>query len=581
MFTIVVTEKGGKKQQLEFDEETVTIGRVQGNHVVLPRGNVSKRHARIELREGKLFIIDLDSTNGTYVNGRRLTGPTRIAPSDKIYVGEFILGVEEAATPPAAAEPAKIEAGRPTAAKRPTIPRSSRVAAPPPRAPRPSSARPVELRDATAEQPRPVQDDEPPTIVHARPTSEDFPLADPRVKIVPPRRTEPAPAAAGLTGAIGQLVREVAEQVKRVDPDKGPAAFDEGTAARIRLALQDLVPEWAARGRLPSGADPGAVIAGAFRAVVDLGPAGRWLEDPAVSEIRILRHDTVRLFSGNGWSDGQAGWPAPEALAETLRCLGAGLATREEDGAPGLHRYRLEDGTLVLADLSPASPTGPSAVIFKHLSLEVGAASRGFLAPGSRCREFVAEAVSARGRIAVVGPSLPPRLAIFTEVVRMLPTDELVVGVQDVPLVGFGGGQRIGIAGYGLGSRQTEGGLGGVGGLLERAIDRSPDWFAVCGTAWRDIAPVLAACAGRAGAVAELPLAGGRSLDQELAAALTAGGVPVDRALAGELLAAAFDLILVASRGKDGAPEVARIIRCARVGQTGVFEPEVLHGRPA
>jgi hypothetical protein len=439
----------------------------------------------------------------------------------------------------------------------------------------------VEHRDATTEQPLPDLEDEPPTSTHARSTAEDFPLADPRVKVVPPRRTQQPAAEGELAAVVGQLVREVAEQVKRVDPGKGPAEFDEGTAARIRLALQDLVPEWAARGRLPAGADPGTVIAAAFRAVVDLGPAGRWLEDPSVSEIRILRHDAVRLLSGGGWSGGKEEWPAPEALAETLRCLGAGLATREDDGAPGLHRYRLEDGTLVLADLSPASPTGPSAVIFKHLSLEVGSPSRGFLARDTRYRDLVAEAVSARGRIVVVGPSLPPRLAIFTDIVRLLPPDELVVGVQDVPLVGFAGGQRIGIAGYGIGSRQATSGACGVGGLLERAIDRNPDWFAVCGTAWRDIAPVLAACAGREGAVAELPLAGGRNLDQELAAALAAGGVPVDRALAGELLAAAFDLILVASRGKDGAPEVARILRCGGVGRAGVFEPEVLHGRPA
>ncbi len=581
MFQIVVSEKGGKKQRLEFDEETVTIGRVQGNHVVLPRGNVSKRHARIELREGKLFIVDLGSTNGTYVNGRRLTGPTRIVPGDKIYVGEFIVGVEEGSAPAPASEAVAPPPARLAEPKRPGSPRPPRVAAPPPRASRPTVPRPSEPKEQTTEQPLPDPGDEPPTAAHPRPTSEDFPLADPRVKVVPPRRAARPAASADLSGVYGQLIREVAEQVKRVDPGSVPATFDEGTAARIRLVLQDLVSDRAASGKLPSGVDPGAVLAGAFRAVVDLGPAGEWLDDPSVSEIRILRHDAARLLSGGAWSDAGEGWPSSEALAEILRCLGAGLATREEDGSPGLHRYRLEDGTLVLADMSPASPTGPSAVVFKNLALEVGAASPGFLESGSQCRELVAETIGARGRIAVVGPSLPYRLAIFTEVVRLLPPGELVVGVQDVPLVGFGGGQRIGIAGYGLGSRQGAESRVGVAALLERAVDRNPEWFAVCGTAMRDIAPLLAACAGREGVVAEMPLAGGGDLDRELMAALAAGGAPVERALAGELLTAAFDLILVASRGPRGAPEVARVLRGTGGGKTGGFEPEALRGPPA
>jgi pilus assembly protein CpaF len=580
MFTIIVTEKGGKKQRLEFDEETVSIGRVQGNHVVLPRGNVSKRHARIEQREGKLFLVDLGSTNGTYVNGRRLTGPTRITPGDKIYMGEFILGVEEAAAaPPAEAVDAPAPpAPRLTEPKRPVMPRPSR-AAPPPRAARPTVPRPADPKDRTTEQPLPDLEDEPPTTTHARPTSEDFPLADPRVKLVPARGAARPPAGSGLGAAVEPLVRAVAEQIKRVDPAKTPAIFDEGTAARIRLVLQDVVKEQAARGRLTAGIDTGALISAAFRAIVDLGSLGAWLEDPSVAEIRLLGHGTARLLVGGAWSDAAAAWASPEALGETLRCLAAGLATREEDGSPGLHRYRLEDGTLVLADLSPASPSGPSAVIFKHLGLEVGSASRGYLVPGSHAHAVVVEAIAARGRIAVVGPSLAPRLSLFAEIVRLLPEDELVVGVQDVPLVGFAGGRRLGIAGYGLASRQQDSGRGRVGALLERAVDRNPEWFAVCGTALRDIAPVLAVCTGRRGAVTELPLAGGRSLDRELAAALLMSGTAAELPLAGELLAAAFDLVVVADRGRSGAPEVVRLLGCTRAMRSGSFQPEELFER--
>src|ERR1700745_458229 len=95
MFTVVITEKGGEQRRLDFDKSEVTIGRVQGNDIILPKGNVSKRHSRIVLKDGKFIIVDLKSTNGTYVNGRKITSPLVIKPSDKIYIGDFILAVED------------------------------------------------------------------------------------------------------------------------------------------------------------------------------------------------------------------------------------------------------------------------------------------------------------------------------------------------------------------------------------------------------------------------------------------------------------------------------------------------------
>src|SRR5688572_29385306 len=95
MFAIIITEKGGEQRRMVFDKAEVTIGRVQGNDIVLPKGNVSKRHARIVLKDGKFIIVDLKSTNGTYVNGRKITSPLVIKETDKIYIGDFIMGVDE------------------------------------------------------------------------------------------------------------------------------------------------------------------------------------------------------------------------------------------------------------------------------------------------------------------------------------------------------------------------------------------------------------------------------------------------------------------------------------------------------
>src|SRR4029077_2035014 len=95
MFLITLAEKGGgNQQQLTFKKAEVTIGRLAGNDIVLGKGNVSKYPSRIVLKDGKFIIVDMKSTNGTYVNGKKIAAPQVVRPSDKIYIGDYIINVE-------------------------------------------------------------------------------------------------------------------------------------------------------------------------------------------------------------------------------------------------------------------------------------------------------------------------------------------------------------------------------------------------------------------------------------------------------------------------------------------------------
>ena len=93
-FSVILTEKGGDTRQLDFDVDEITIGRVDENHICLPKGNISKKHTKIVHRDGKIIVLDMKSTNGTYVNGKKLTGLQVITPQDQIYIGDFILNVD-------------------------------------------------------------------------------------------------------------------------------------------------------------------------------------------------------------------------------------------------------------------------------------------------------------------------------------------------------------------------------------------------------------------------------------------------------------------------------------------------------
>ena len=79
----------------ELDSAAVTLGRSPENDLVLDTDEfASVQHARIEPRRDGVWLHDLDSTNGTFLNGTRLTRPRKLTPGDVIRVGETDLRYE-------------------------------------------------------------------------------------------------------------------------------------------------------------------------------------------------------------------------------------------------------------------------------------------------------------------------------------------------------------------------------------------------------------------------------------------------------------------------------------------------------
>ncbi len=99
MFSIIISEKGGAERKESFDKNEINVGRVQGNDLMLPKGNVSKHHARLLYRDGRFIVTDLKSTNGTYVNGRKIAQATIVREGDKIYIGDFVLRLDAGQVP--------------------------------------------------------------------------------------------------------------------------------------------------------------------------------------------------------------------------------------------------------------------------------------------------------------------------------------------------------------------------------------------------------------------------------------------------------------------------------------------------
>jgi len=80
---------------LAIDTHPLTLGRAANNDVPLPSDEyASAKHARIEPRRDGVWIEDVGSTNGTFVNGIRVTRERRLAPGDMVRIGETDLRFE-------------------------------------------------------------------------------------------------------------------------------------------------------------------------------------------------------------------------------------------------------------------------------------------------------------------------------------------------------------------------------------------------------------------------------------------------------------------------------------------------------
>jgi len=94
----LVIQRGSQAgQTFTLHEGTNTVGRAPDNDVLLPEGSVSRHHARIVVRPEGVWIEDLGSTVGTFVNGQRVTDATWLRSGDRVQVGGAVtLGVRVA-----------------------------------------------------------------------------------------------------------------------------------------------------------------------------------------------------------------------------------------------------------------------------------------------------------------------------------------------------------------------------------------------------------------------------------------------------------------------------------------------------
>jgi pSer/pThr/pTyr-binding forkhead associated (FHA) protein len=85
---LFVRRQDSNPSQVEWSKPILTIGRDSANDLIIDHPLASRRHARLERDEQGYFVRDLESTNGTYVNGDKVEGARQLHNQDIIWVAD-------------------------------------------------------------------------------------------------------------------------------------------------------------------------------------------------------------------------------------------------------------------------------------------------------------------------------------------------------------------------------------------------------------------------------------------------------------------------------------------------------------
>ncbi|MCG3173015.1 MAG: hypothetical protein GMKNLPBB_01191 [Myxococcota bacterium] len=480
MIRLNIIHPDGHTDYREFPQEAISIGRSADNDIVLVAGNVSKKHAQIVLKMGKVLVADNKSTNGTFLNGQKLDAPKIIKPGDTVSVGDFkvqladdeaapVDDLEEIYEPSASvASKQQRDNGKPVPAMPPPPALSPPVRPAPPAPNRPAAraaamppppplddddedeldeadiAEEVELRPSTP-QARPAIDRDRPA---PKPAPAPPPGISPSLNIQSPERPKPAPRprpgpapAPGKAPGGGSKIEQLQElqreihnklivrlDLRRINMDK---LGEEGLRKRATDIVQELINETQREGRIPSFVDKRELLEDILNEALGLGPLEDLLADPEVSEIMVNHSKQIYVERSGKIGLSDKTFSSDQAVLGVIERIVAPLGRRIDESQPYVDA-RLKDGSRVNAIIPPLALKGPCITIrkFKKEKLRIDDLIR-FSSLSRGMADFIEMCVRARKNIVISGGTGSGKTTLLNVMSSFIPDGERIVTVED------------------------------------------------------------------------------------------------------------------------------------------------------
>ena len=419
MVSITIIEKGGKPAVREFDQPEITIGRVQGNDIVLPKSNVSKRHARIVKNNNTYVVIDAKSTNGTYINGKRLGAPHDLRAGDKIFIGDFVLELRPETKPEAKSQPDLRAAPSRATQERQQVKTKE------------LSAAALDVDEELAWSNR--SSSRPKSSPQSEPQEWGSDLADDE-ESESSAKTRQRSDIGAIPEEQSQAIRLVHERLSRsvdLKASEVQRLDDEALRTRTVAAVEDIVRKMNAGGEIPGTLAPSILVDLVLEEVVGLGPLDELLNDPSVTEILVNHAQQIYVERNGKLQLTHQTFSSNEAVMGVIERIVAPLGRRIDENFPMVDA-RLRDGSRVNAIVPPLALKGPTLTIrkFTREPLQIDDLVAGS-SLNADMAEFLEVCVQARKNIIISGGTGSGKTTLLNVISSFIDATERILTIED------------------------------------------------------------------------------------------------------------------------------------------------------
>ncbi len=391
---------GGVRETRELGDGAWFVGRGEMCAIRLDFPDVSERHALISVHGDEATIKDLNSANGTFVNGEEIDDVTPLDGGKVVQIGDSMLRVcgEEQASGEAQ------EYGGESAEYGGESPEYGGEA--------------------------PQYAGETPEYAGAAPQYAEGPAEAPAFADQADAAPPSDPGRELRRSVQAQVQREL---LKRMDMKRLTlqGVDREGLEETAREKIRQIIDEVVSKGRLPEGIDPVRLEEDVFNEAMRLGPLEELLADDSVSEIMVNGPGKVYIERGGKLQLSDCQFTDDASVMAVIERIIAPLGRRCDESQPYVDA-RLADGSRVNAIIAPLALSGPTITIRKF--------AKKALTPGDFIRfgtwthnaaEFMKLCVLLRKNIIVAGGTGSGKTTLLNLLSGYIPHNERIVTVED------------------------------------------------------------------------------------------------------------------------------------------------------